>query len=276
LTEPAAPSFDAAARSRGRLVLVPNTLDFGFEPQDLSAVLPLAVIRRAAQLQHWIVEQAKTARSFLKRVHEVMPLATPLQALDIAELPRAQKGHNGRHDAARDGPSARPSGQPPLAELLAPALAGHDIGLLSEAGLPAVADPGAAVVAAAHRLGLGVVPLPGPSSLLLALAASGLDGQSFAFVGYLPQEAAARRERIHELEDTSRRAHQAQIFIETPYRNPALMAALLQSCAPATRLSVSVALTSPEGWSRTADIASWRRQPATLPNRLPAVFVLQG
>jgi len=262
--------------TRGQLVLMPNALDLGAAPQDLSAVLPLAVLQWAARLQHWIVEDAKSARAFLKRVHDVVPLLAPLQAIAIAELPRPPKGRVGPAPPIRAMAT-----NPELARLLAPALAGHDVGLLSEAGLPAVADPGAAVVAAAHELGLRVLPLPGPSSLLLALAASGLDGQSFAFVGYLPQEPAARCARIRELEGLSRRLRQTQIFIETPYRNAALMGALLECAAPATRLSVSVALTLPGGWSRTATVAEWRKPSPTpaaadLPDRLPAVFLLQA
>ena len=259
---------------QGRLVLVPNTLDLGAAPQELSAVLPPVVLQWAARLQHWLVEDARSARAFLKRVHEMVPLHEPLQSLVMTELPRPTKG---RRDPARQ---VTPRGASDDAQaLLAPALAGHDVGLLSEAGLPAVADPGAAVVAAAHALNLQVLTLPGPSSLMLALAASGLDGQSFAFVGYLPQDSIARCARIRALEDLSRRQQQTQIFIETPYRNAALMAALLECAAPATRLSVSVALTLPGGWSRTATIASWRRSPpgaTQLPDRLPAVFLLQA
>ncbi|MCL4695571.1 MAG: SAM-dependent methyltransferase [Burkholderiaceae bacterium] len=289
--EPAsAPPPGAAATNttRGRLVLVPNTLDLGATPQDLAAVLPPAVLQWAARLQHWIVEDAKSARAFLKRVHEVVPLQAPLQALSIVELPRPAKGAGGAKTTTRaaaghaTGSTGAAAASQQAAHCLAPALAGHDIGLLSEAGLPAVADPGAAVVAAAHTLGVPVLALPGPSSLMLALAASGLDGQSFAFVGYLPQEAGARRERIRELEAASRRLKQTQIFIETPYRNTALFAALLDSAAPTTRLSISVALTLPEGWSRTAPIAQWRAEvrksasASLLPDRLPAVFLLQA
>ncbi|MFO1285554.1 MAG: SAM-dependent methyltransferase [Rubrivivax sp.] len=276
----ASPAATTTAAQRGRLVLVPNALDLGAAPQDLSAVLPQAVLHQAARLQHWLVEDARSARAFLKRVNGVVPLQQPLQSLAITELPRPQKGPQGRRPEAASAANERDTA---FKTLLAPALAGHDIGLLSEAGLPAVADPGAAVVAAAHAQGLTVLPLPGPSSLLLALAASGLDGQSFAFVGYLPQDAAARRERIRELEAASRRLQQTQIFIETPYRNNALLAALLECAAPATRLSVSQALTLPEGTSRTASIAQWRRmqaaQPAQAPllsDRLPAVFLVQG
>lgn len=257
----------AATRTLGRLVLVPNALDLGTAPQDLTTVLPHAVLQWAARLHHWLVEDAKSARAFLKRVHAVVPLQAPMQSLSITELPRPAKG--------RDA-SAVPTAE--LARLLAPALAGHDVGLLSEAGLPAVADPGAAAVAAAHALGLAVLPLPGPSSLVLALAASGLEGQSFAFVGYLPQEPAARGQRIRELEELSRRLRQTQIFIETPYRNAALFHALLEGAAPATRVSVSVALTLPEGWCKTATVSEWRRlaPKPVLPDRLPAVFLLQA
>lgn len=256
-----------AALAPGRLVLVPNALDLGTAPQDLTTVLPHAVLQRAARLHHWLVEDAKSTRAFLRRVHAIVPLHAPLQALAITELPRPAKGRTAR---------AMPNAD--FAHLLAPALAGHDVGLLSEAGLPAVADPGAAVVAAAHALGLAVLPLPGPSSLVLALAASGLEGQSFAFVGYLPQEATARGQRIRELEELSRRLRQTQIFIETPYRNAALFHALLECAAPATRVSVSVALTLPEGWCKTATVSEWRRlaSKTTLPDRLPAVFLLQA
>ena len=247
----------------GRLYLVPNTLDFGAPgtPPDLLDVLPLGVVRKAARLTHWVAENAKTTRAFLKRVDAVQALAVPLQSLSIVELPRPQKGVAG----------AAPV---PLDALLAPARGGHDIGLISEAGLPAVADPGAALVQCAHALGVKVVALPGPSSLLLALAASGLNGQSFAFVGYLPVGQSERGARIRELEALSRRAAQTQLMIETPYRNAALMAALLAHLQPATRLSVSCGLTLPEGFNRTDTVAVWRTRPATLPADVPVVFSL--
>ena len=150
----------------GRLLLVPNALDFGAvapaEAADLNEVLPLGVIRTAARLEHWVAENAKTTRAFLKRVDAIVPLVRPLQEISIIELPRPAKG--------RPGATVDPS------PLLAPALQGADIGLISEAGLPAVADPGALLVKAAHALGIEVTPLAGPSSLLLALAASGLNG----------------------------------------------------------------------------------------------------
>ena len=252
----------------GTLYLVPNTLDFGVAtesgtagPPDLQQVLPLGVIRIAARLPCWVAENAKTTRAFLKRVHAVVPLSQPLQAIVIVELPRANKG-------APQEPAVK------LDALLAPALAGQDIGLISEAGLPAVADPGAALVQAAHSLNVRVEALSGPSSLMLALAASGLNGQSFAFVGYLPVEAAARQARIRELEALSRKSQQTQLMIETPYRNAALLQALLSVLAGSTRLSVSCGLTLDLGWSRTDTVAGWKAVPATVPADTPSVFSL--
>ncbi len=248
--------------SHGRLLLVPNTLDLGAAPVDIRQQLPLGVLECAAGLRHWLAEDARSTRAFLKRVHAVVPLAQPLQAIDIRELPRPAKGR----------PASPPAGDAPWRDLLAPALAGQDLGLISEAGLPAVADPGAAAVAAAHALGIGVLPLPGASSLLLALAASGLNGQSFAFVGYLPQDAAQRAARLKDLQALSRRAAQTQLLIETPYRNAALLRALLDTLDADTRLSVSCGLSLPEGWTRSQRIADWRPRPPTMPDRVPAVF----
>jgi len=254
------------ARPRtGSLVLVPNMLDFGSpQPLDLSSGLPTAVIQRAATLTHWVVEDAKTARAFIKRVAAVAPLAAALQSLSIRELPRQAKG-----------PRATPAGGE-LAALLQPAQAGHDIGLLSEAGLASVADPGGALVAQAHEQGLTVEPLPGASALMLALAASGLNGQQFAFVGYLPIKDDARAARIRELEAWSRRHAQTQIAIETPYRNAALMGALLQHLSPTSRLCVACALGWPEGWCRMQRVSRWRSAAPEISDKLPAVFLFQG
>ncbi len=249
--------------TRGRLILMPNTLDFGVDDSlDLRQVLPQQAIETAARLQHWAAENAKTTRALLKRVAQLTPLAQPLQAVQITELPRPPKGRAaGDHSAA-------------WAALLAPARAGHDLGLLSEAGLPAVADPGARLVALAHAEGFEVVVISGPSSLMLALAASGLNGQSFAFVGYLPVEAVARAARLRELEALSQRQQQTQLMIETPYRNEALRQALLASLKPTTKLSMSVGLTLPGGWTHTATVADWKRVSRTLPDKVPAVFAL--
>ena len=251
------------AAPTGTLWLVPNTLDLGTATDAaLDEVLPRTAIGRAAGLSHWVVEDAKSARAFLKRVQALHPLPGPLQTIDIRELPRPPK--DGR--AAADPQAWR--------ELLAPARAGADIGLLSEAGLPAVADPGALVVAAAHEAGIRVVPLAGASSLTLALAASGLHGQSFAFVGYLPTDTAARTARLRELETQSRRTGQTQIAIETPYRNVALAAALIDGLQPETRLAIACGLTLPEGWCITRRVKDWRGQPPAFGDRaLPAVFL---
>jgi 16S rRNA (cytidine1402-2'-O)-methyltransferase len=246
----------------GRLILIPNTLDFGVAGDaDLQEVLPLAVIRTAARLTHWVAENAKTTRAFLKRVDAVAPLTQPLQALSIVELPRPPKG-------------SRVASPPDLKPLLQPALQGHDIGLISEAGLPAIADPGAALVHAAHGLHIEVTPLSGPSSLLLALAASGLNGQSFAFVGYLPVDQVERSQRIRELEALSKRSAQTQLMIETPYRNEALLSALLAHLRADTLLSVSCGLTLPQAWTRTRTVAEWRSASIRMPADIPAVFSL--
>lgn len=247
----------------GRLLLVPNGLDLGAEDAPpIDQVLSLGVLREAAVLRHWVVENAKSTRAFLKRVAAVVPLGHPLQSLQIDELPRPVKGSANRQTAAPED----------LASLLAPARSGHDIGLLSEAGLPGVADPGAALVQQAHRLGLPVVALPGPSALVLALAASGLNGQRFAFAGYLPTEPAERATRLRALEQQSRQWQQTQLFIETPYRNTALLQAALEILAPTTWLSISCGLTLPNGFTRSDRVAGWRQHDSVLPNHTPAVF----
>jgi 16S rRNA (cytidine1402-2'-O)-methyltransferase len=247
----------------GTLLLVPNTLDLGAEAVDIRELIPDGVLRRAAALAHWVAEDARTTRAFLKRVAAVHPLAQPLQATEIRELPRPRKGTP--HDSV-------PAGA--WRELLQPALRGNDIGLVSEAGLPAVADPGAALVAAAHALGVPVQPLAGASALVLALAASGLNGQSFAFVGYLPQEQGARLARLRELEVVSRRLGQTQLMIETPYRNAALLHAMLGGLGDATRLAVSCGLTLANGFTRSGTVAEWRQWNVQMPDRAPAVFAL--
>lgn len=247
----------------GKLFLVPAPLDFGCASQaPLSDVLPDATLRSAAAITHWVCENAKSARAYLKRIDALHPLAAPLQSQQIQELPREvhKKGdHHGGFDAK---------------PMLAPALQGHDMGLLSEAGMPAVADPGSSVARAAHDLGLQVVPLVGPVSLLLALAASGLNGQNFAFVGYLPQESGERAERIRALEALALRTGQTQIFIETPYRNAALLQGLLVTLQPNARLSVSWGLTLADGRNRSADVKTWKRSPAGPDNSTPAVFAI--
>jgi 16S rRNA (cytidine1402-2'-O)-methyltransferase len=248
----------------GRLYLVPAPLDHGCaETAPLAEVLPAGTIEVAARLSHWICENAKSARALLKRVDAMQALATPLQQQAMTELPRAVHKKGDHAPASFD---ARP--------LLQAALEGMDMGLLSEAGMPAVADPGSSVVRAAHELGIEVVPLVGPVSLLLTLAASGLNGQNFAFVGYLPQDSAGRLQRLRELEGLALRTGQTQMFIETPYRNPAMWQALLQALKPGTRVAVACALTLPAARCRTASMADWKHQPVPVTADLPAVFAL--
>jgi 16S rRNA (cytidine1402-2'-O)-methyltransferase len=265
----------APAAPRGRLLLVPNALDLGAEAVPLGDVLAAGVIAAAAGLGHWVVEDARSARAFLNRVNRLVPLAQPLQATRIAELPRPQKGAAARGGGSGgSGGGGAPGRASPWELLLEPALAGHDMGLLSEAGLPGVADPGAALVAAAHALRVPVVALSGPSAITLAIAASGLNGQSFVFHGYLQTEAPARRARLRELESTSRRLQQTQVFIETPYRNQAMLEAALEALQPSTRLAISCGLTLPDGWSAMRAVAEWKAAGAALPDRVPAVFSL--
>jgi 16S rRNA (cytidine1402-2'-O)-methyltransferase len=246
---------------RGRLVLVPTPLDFLCTSQvPLSQVLPAGTVQVASQIEHWICENAKTTRAFLKRVDGECPSRVPLQAQVITELPR-QVHKKGDHAAGMD-----------MRPLLQAALQGHDIGLLSEAGMPAVADPGSSVVRAAHVLGLNVLHLVGPSALLLGLAASGLNGQQFAFLGYLPQDAVERDARIKALEKHALKTSETQVFIETPYRNAAMLSALLGSLQSATRLAVCSHLTLPEMRIQSHSVADWRRHPEAPDKNTPIVF----
>ena len=257
----------SGAPAPGTLYLVPAPLDFGCDTQaPLPEALPDGTLRTAARLTHWICENAKSCRAYLKRIDALHPLAAPLQQQHITELPREvhKKGdHGGKGSASFDARA-----------LLAPALAGHDVGLVSEAGMPAVADPGSSVVRAAHDLGLRVAPLVGPVSLLLALAASGLNGQNFAFTGYLPQDAGERAKRIRELEALALKHGQSQLFIETPYRNAALWQALLQHLQPQTRLAQASGLTLEGARIASRTVRDWRQQPAPPDSRMPTVFAI--
>jgi 16S rRNA (cytidine1402-2'-O)-methyltransferase len=233
----------------GRLFLVPNLL--GIVPPE--NVLPARTIAVARGLAHFVVENAKPARQFLKSLAP----ALPLQSIAIAEI------------------GASPTPQR-CAELLAPARAGHDLGLLSDAGCPGVADPGALVVAAAHRDRMTVVPLVGPSSILLALMASGMNGQGFVFHGYLPVKGEARAAALRGLETESRHTGYAQLFIETPYRNAALLQSLVATCKPGTRLCVAVDLTLATESVESRTVGDWRGRDFAHYAKRPAMFVLQA
>ena len=230
----------------GSLYLLPNTL--GDTPAE--AVIPAAALHRARSLDYVIAENPKSARAFLKRIGS----ERPLQRIRIERL-----DHN-----------SRPADVPAL---LAPLLAGADAGLLSEAGLPAVADPGAALVRIAHEKGVRVVPLSGPSSLFLALAASGLEGQRFVFHGYLPVKPAELATALKDLERQSRRLSQTQIFIEAPYRNDATLATMLKTLGDDTLLCIAADLTLQTEAIQTRRVAAWRGHPPRLEDR-PTVFLV--
>jgi 16S rRNA (cytidine1402-2'-O)-methyltransferase len=253
----------AAPKPVGKLYLVPAPLDFGCDQQSaLQDTMPAGTLAVASKLQYWVCENAKSTRAYLKRVNDVTLLGSALQDQQFQELPRAvqKKGdHNGNFDAGY---------------LLTPALEGKDMGLVSEAGMPAVADPGSSVVRAAHNLGIEVIPLTGPVSLLLALAASGLNGQNFAFAGYLPQDTVQRIQRVRELESLALKTGQTQLFIETPYRNTAMLQTLLQTLQHNTRLAVSSGLTLDRGLCRSDSIKNWKKMTSPLDNSTPAVFAL--
>ena len=208
--------------------------------------LPSSSLEIVRSLRDFAVENAKSARAFLAQV--AMPVA--IRELRIIEMKEEQ-----------------------AQELLQPLREGRPMGLLSDAGCPAIADPGAALVEAAHREGFRVVPLVGPCAIVLALMASGLEGQRFAFCGYLPREAPERSRRIRELETRSRKEKETEIFIETPYRSDALLAALLESCDPRTRLCVAADLTLPSAAITTRSVAQWRKAALSI-GRRPAVFLL--
>jgi 16S rRNA (cytidine1402-2'-O)-methyltransferase len=231
----------------GVLYLIPVPL--GNLPPE--AVLPPAVLQRVLALDCFVAENAKSARAFLKAAGVRRPLAE----IAISEIDTETTSEA-------------------VESLLQPLQSGRDVGLISEAGCPGIADPGAALVLAAHRQGIHVHPMVGPSSLLLSVMAAGLNGQSFAFCGYLPVKEAERAKRIQELEETSRKLRQTQLFIETPFRNQAMFATLLKTCRPGTLLSVARELTLPDEWIMTRPVAEWSKQPAPDLERRPTVFLL--
>ena len=230
----------------GVLYLIPSLLG----PEGLPAAMPPQVLDTIRALTHFVAESAKSARQFLKQVGMPRPLAQ-LAIAELSEHTRTER----------------------IPELLVPLRGGHDVGLLSEAGCPSIADPGAELVAAAHREGLRVAPLVGPSSLLLALMGCGLNGQRFCFHGYLPVQRAAREQTIRQIESESAARGATQLFIEAPYRNNQLVAALLATLRPMTRLCLAVDLMQPTEAIATRTVQSWK---ANVPNldRRPTVFLL--
>jgi 16S rRNA (cytidine1402-2'-O)-methyltransferase len=229
----------------GNLYLIPTDL----APDTAGNWIGSANRVTVRELRHFVAEHPKTARAFLKH------LGLPLPELAISVLDE----HSSREESV----------------LLARTLAQHDLGLLSEAGCPAVADPGAMLVAEAHRMGAKVIPLVGPSSLVLSLMASGLNGQRFCFNGYLPQRQAEREQAIRAIEQRSQRDAQTEIFIEAPYRNDQMLASLLQVCMPLTQLCLATDLTSASEDIRTRSVAEWKDDPPDL-DRRPTVFLLMA
>ncbi|MFT3850499.1 MAG: SAM-dependent methyltransferase [Propionivibrio sp.] len=235
--------------NKGRLFLIPVTLG----ETATKSVLPDGVIECARQLQYFVAENAKSARAFLKS----LPPLIPLQQIHISEL--------NEHTSPEE-----------LAVLLSPLLLGNDIGLVSEAGCPAVADPGSNLVALAHESGITVIPMVGPSSILLALMASGLSGQNFAFHGYLPAKSDQRDKKIRELEKHSRLEKRTQIFIETPYRNRQMFESLTGSCSADTRICIATDLTLGSQRIETRTCCEWRKQELPAIDRRPTIFLLQA
>ena len=229
-----------------KLYLFPSPLGDN-EPRE---VIPGPVLDRMLEIRTFVVEEVRTARRFLSRA--------------------GLKGHIGELEFHELNEHTQPKEVEALAALFEN---GQDVGLITEAGLPAVADPGALLVALCHRRGIEVVPFTGPSSLMLALMASGLDGQSFAFCGYLPAKTDERRSAIRTVEKRSSQLHQTQLFIETPYRNDSLMADLLASCRDDTRLCIAADLTLPTATIRTRTVREWKKAPIEIGKR-PCVFLL--
>lgn len=229
----------------GKLYLIPSPLG----EYDPAEVLPAKVLETARSLKCFVVEELRTARRFLSAAG----LKGHIDELEFHTL----NEHTGQQEV----------------EALITLFRKGDVGLISEAGLPAVADPGAALVALCHRNNIEVVPLTGPSSLMLALMASGLNGQSFAFRGYLPAKTDERKQAVKEIERLSKQLSQSQLFIETPYRNDSLLKDLLQMLQPSTRLSVAADLTLPTAFISTKTIAQWRKEPVTIGKR-PCVFII--
>lgn len=231
------------------LYLIPVTL--GDTP--IEQVLPAYNKEIILSCKHFIVEEIRTARRFLKAVEK---------SIDIDSLTFYEMGKHA--DAAR------------FSQYLAPLRKGENVGVISEAGCPAVADPGADVVAIAQREGLTVVPLVGPSSILMSVMASGFNGQSFAFHGYLPIDSAARSKRLKQLEARSVSEKQTQLFIETPYRNAKLFADVCSACSPKTRLCIAAGITTDKEWIKTRSIKEWKQTGLPDLGKIPAIFLIYG
>ncbi len=235
--------------SKGTIYMIPCPIA---ESRPLWDVLPRANYDVMNALDYFIVENVRSARRFLSKVG----VECKIEELEFVEL----NEHTTKPEE--------------VARMLRPVLEGRSAGVISEAGVPGVADPGADIVALAHRHGIRVVPLVGPSSILMSVMASGLNGQSFAFVGYLPVKDAERQRRLKELERRAQEERQAQLFIEAPYRNVKLFEALIKTLAPKMRLTVATDITAPEEYIRTLRVEEWRKLPMPEIAKRPTIFVL--
>ena len=238
-------------KSYGTLYLIPVTLGDDNIAALLPTSLPPDVIKIAQSLEHFVVESEKTARQFLSAIKT----AKPVRELTLNLL--------NEHTLDKE-----------VAALLSPLLAGKDVGLMSDAGCPGVADPGAKLIALAHQKGIKVVPFVGPSSILLSLMASGLNGQQFAFLGYLPVDKQARSAHLKEIEKRSQTHNETQIFIETPYRNMQMLEAILSTCNPNTRLCIASQVSLPDEYIATKTVNQWKQSALPDLNKKPTVFLL--
>lgn len=234
--------------SAGKLYLIPAPLG---DETPVEAVIPAGTLETLRGIRHFVVEELRTARRYLSKAG----IGVPIDTLTFFEL-------NEHTPAEQD-----------ISSYLQAALEGHDVGLLSEAGVPAVADPGARLVLLAHQKNIEVVPLTGPSSLLLALMASGLNGQHFAFAGYLPVKGPERQQRLRFLEKRSAAEHQTQLFIEAPYRNEALLADIIAACRPDSLLCIASNLTQPDALIKTLPVAAWKKTTVDI-RKKPCIFLL--
>lgn len=234
---------------RGTLYMIPCPISDETAPWE---VLPEGNRRVMQSLDYFIVENTRTARRFLSKA----ALGLKIDELEFVEL--------NEHTVAGEA----------VERMMAPLMEGRSAGVISEAGVPGVADPGALVVEAAHRKGIRVVPLVGPSSILLAVMASGLNGQSFAFNGYLPVKGPERQRAIRHFERRAHQEHQSQLFIEAPYRNQKLIEELLQTLQAETRLTIAMDLTAPTEWIRTMRVAEWRKAKLPELNKRPAILII--
>ncbi len=232
----------------GTLYLIPVPIAVGTYNQ----VIPTYNASILQQINYFLVEDARTARRFIKEVGHPKPLAD----IQIVEF--------NKHQPLQD-----------MEAYIQPLRIGKDMGILSESGCPGIADPGAGIVQYAHKNSIPVIPLIGPCSLLLALMASGFNGQNFVFHGYLPIDKQERKQAIRQLEATAWQSRQTQIFIETPYRNEVMLEALLETCKPTTQLCIGKDITAPQGWIRSLTIQQWKNNKPPL-HQVPAVFLLAG